>query len=647
MSHQRSAAFAFALLALTLAPVALLGAPVAAEDEPPARLQLVLDASGSMRERAQGGTRLEVAKRALTQVVRDLPSEAEAGLRVYGATIDSGPGACTDSQEVVPPGTGNRDALLRAVREHKALGETPIGYALQEAAKDLGTEGRRTIVLVSDGEPTCDPDPCEVARSITAQGVDVKIDVIGLDVSEDVRRQLACIADAGNGTYYDADDAATLTRSLDQLSTRAFRPFQLEGVRVHGTPAPAGAPVLDAGQYLDEMPRGTMRDEVYLHYRIRRSVPGSTIHVGTTLRTPAGGVLTSYLSLADSPTGYCSDGLGQVINVFGQRSLLSASTSSGEHEADDPCSTAETLHLKVSHSDDALAGEMFELVVYEEPPLTGTSDLEPTDADTVRWRPMPVTRQEPVDPGLSMSDAPILAPGSYEQEILTGETQVFAVPLTWGERLQVEAVVPPRRGALAETIGNTASMETRVFDPVRAESSGLFMVKGAPRESSAFQFFEDAEPYRVGVATAPVAYGNRSDLATVASSLPGLRFVEVSFSGGAVAEDAYLLRYRLNIATFRESETPPPAYESSLPAPPVPAPAEMVAAAESGTASGTTPSTTPTPEAANDAGEPKPEQSGTEAEATAGSTWPWWVGGLAAVTLLAVVAVRLARRSAD
>jgi Ca-activated chloride channel homolog len=625
-------------LALALLPTS---AVVADEVEEPTRLQLVLDSSGSMNEAAQGGTRLQIAKRALSQVIRGLPPEAETGLRVYGATVDSGPGACTDSQQVVAPDTDNRAELLTAVRDYKALGETPIGYALQEAAKDLGAEGRRTIVLVSDGEPTCDPDPCVVARRLTEQGIDVRIDVIGLDVSADVRRQLACIAAAGNGTYYDADDVPTLTRSLDQLSTRAFRPFQLDGTAVQGTLSEHDAPVIGAGQYLDTMPTRTLRDDVKLHYLVRRTVPGSTIHVGMTLRSPAGGVLTSYLGLRTPAGGYCSDGLGQVINVLGQRSLLGTATSSRRGDVEDPCNNEERLQLTVSHSDEAMAGEKFELVVYEEPPVEQAHlDEPPTPRGSVRWTPQRVERRSPVEPGLSMSDAPTLEPGSYDLQILTGETQVFAVPLAWGERLQAEAVVAPRRGALADAVDSTANMEMRVFDPVRAEVSTLFDIPGTPRASNAFQFFEDAEPYRVGVATPPVAYGNRADLATASSSLPGLRFVEVSFSGGSVEGDAYLLPYQLKVATFDDGDGEAPTYTGDLPAPPVPAPAELAATARVGDAE--PPEPTPRLEA-----EPvHPETTATAAQDGDGPSRLWPTLALALLTgaLLTLGAVRRARK---
>ena len=132
-------------------------------------MQLVLDSSGSMSEPAAGGqSKIAAAKGALRTVVDGLPDEAQVGLRVYGATVFSrnDPGACTDSQEVVPPGTDNRDELRSAIASYKPYGETPIAHALQEAGKDLGSEGHRTIVLVSDGEATCPPSPCVVARQL-------------------------------------------------------------------------------------------------------------------------------------------------------------------------------------------------------------------------------------------------------------------------------------------------------------------------------------------------------------------------------------------------------------------------------------------------------------------------------------------------
>jgi Ca-activated chloride channel homolog len=600
-------------------------------DAPP-RLQLVLDASGSMREQAQGGTRLEVAKKALADVVRNLPAEAETGLRVYGATVDSGPRACTDSQEVVEPATGNRAELLRAVRDHKALGETPIGYALQEAAKDLGDGGRRTIVLVSDGEPTCEPDPCAVARQLTQQGVGLKVDVVGLDVSAAVRERLTCIADAGNGTYYDADDAPTLTSSLSRLSTRAARPFQVDGLPVQGSLTPRNAPVLGVGQYADRMPLGTMHGGTALHYRVKRTVPGSTIHVGTSLRSPAGLVLTTYVSLHDPEGRTCASELGQAINLYGARALITTAASSWKSDDADTCNTGEYVDVQVEHSDDKMAHEPFELVVYEEPPVSDAQSLGPATR-SFRWQPMDGERAtRPAEPGTSISDAPVLEPGAYDVEVMPGETQVFAVPVTWGEQLQVQATVGPRRGGLGELVTSSAGMELRVFDPVRRETSPLLDVPGMPESDIRF---DGDKPFNLYAAIPPVSYLNRTDANLDAGSIAGLRFIEVDYTGGVTSNDPYLLPYRLTVEKLTDASVTEPEYDvSTLSAPPVPPPADLVDLAAVGGQPQDEPSGSASASPAPTTGEsPEP----TAARAAEGDGLPWWVAVVAAVVLVAAL----------
>ena len=226
------------LLALTLTamtclvPISL-AAPAAAEstDEMAAgRLVLVLDSSGSMSDlTGDGRTRIDAAKDALRAVVNQLPKDQPVGMRVFGATQPTRAGAdlyCADSQNVVAVDVGNRDALQTAINDYEPYGETPIGFALQEAGKDLGSEGQRSIVLVSDGLATCEPDPCIVAEQLRAGGIDVRIDVVGLNVDAAARASLECVAQAGGGTYYDATDTESLIESLTEAQTRSARPFE-------------------------------------------------------------------------------------------------------------------------------------------------------------------------------------------------------------------------------------------------------------------------------------------------------------------------------------------------------------------------------------------------------------------------------------
>jgi Ca-activated chloride channel family protein len=133
------------------------------------------------------------------------------------------------------------------IASYAPYGETPIGYALQQAGDDLGATGKRSIVLVSDGEPTGQPDPCEVARKLVQGDIDLRIDVVGLDVGARARHSLQCIAEKGHGTYYDVTGSEDVAQSLQKVATRAARPFTTIGRPVSGADTSAGAPTITNG----------------------------------------------------------------------------------------------------------------------------------------------------------------------------------------------------------------------------------------------------------------------------------------------------------------------------------------------------------------------------------------------------------------
>ena len=184
---RRLAALA-AVSALTAA-FSFANAPAASAEGELSPVMVVLDSSGSMTARDAGGsgTRMDAAKRAVTSMVAGLPDQAQVGLTIYGAgTGSSGSekaSGCKDVRVVQPVATVNKPVLTRAVTAAKASGYTPIGHSLRVAAAQLPKEGQRSIVLVSDGEDTCaPPQPCEVAKELHKQGVDLHVHAIGFRV---------------------------------------------------------------------------------------------------------------------------------------------------------------------------------------------------------------------------------------------------------------------------------------------------------------------------------------------------------------------------------------------------------------------------------------------------------------------------------
>lgn len=209
-----------------------------------------------------GGSRLDAAKLATTDLLRTVPADARVGLRVYGARVAgaSRAEACRDSELVIPVGGVDRDEVARTVEALRGKGRTPIGRSLLAAADDLPAGGRRTVILVSDGGDNCaPPDPCKAAAKVSRRGIDMTIQVVGLQVEDRVRDQLRCIADAGGGTYVDAQDPESLRAELAAAFARALRPYGPRGTPVEGGPGPEQAAPVQAGQYLDDLAPGRTR----------------------------------------------------------------------------------------------------------------------------------------------------------------------------------------------------------------------------------------------------------------------------------------------------------------------------------------------------------------------------------------------------
>lgn len=205
-------------LALGLAPMLLVssahGSAAPGTAERP-RTIIVMDGSGSMWGQIDGRAKLEIARETVAEVVAKLPAEQELGLLAYGHRSK---GDCADIELVVPPGPGTAPAVLAAVNSMRFLGKTPLSEAVRQAAVALRyTEEAATVVLVTDGLETCAADPCALAQELEQAGVDFTAHVIGFGLTRAEGAQVACLAEQTGGRYLQADDAAGLSRALNQV----------------------------------------------------------------------------------------------------------------------------------------------------------------------------------------------------------------------------------------------------------------------------------------------------------------------------------------------------------------------------------------------------------------------------------------------
>jgi hypothetical protein len=178
---------------------------------PPQSVLLVLDASGSMRGAAGGQTKMDLAKAAVSRFLATKPAGMEVGLLAYGHRGDNTPSgmavSCAGVELVSPIGGLTAANAPQVLARFEPVGWTPIAAALSEAGVALSRETPSRLVLVSDGVETCGGDPAATVRRLRQGGLPVTVDVIGFDVARGDARQLAAVAAAGDGRYYDVRTA--------------------------------------------------------------------------------------------------------------------------------------------------------------------------------------------------------------------------------------------------------------------------------------------------------------------------------------------------------------------------------------------------------------------------------------------------------
>jgi len=191
----------------------------------PPRVELVLDASGSMRRKAGSGSMMDAAKGVLTDVVAKLPANATVALRVYGHRRPEGkPDACQDSELVVPFGALDRKQLTSTIKRVNALGTTPIAYSILQAGEDLkNAKGPAVMMLVTDGKEECGGDPVAAISALKAAGLDITLNIVGFALTDAGDRDaMTKVAAASGGRFFDARGADGLKSAVDQAMAVPF-----------------------------------------------------------------------------------------------------------------------------------------------------------------------------------------------------------------------------------------------------------------------------------------------------------------------------------------------------------------------------------------------------------------------------------------
>lgn len=206
-------------------------------------LILIFDASGSMWGQIDGKPKIAIAKEAMDLIVGDLPADINIGLVAYGHRRK---GDCDDVETLIPLGPLDVKAFMAKVNALNPKGKTPMVRSIRKTADAIKhLEDETTILLVSDGLETCDPDPCSFVAELNKLGIKFVLHVVGFDVGGEAEGQLKCMAKAGGGEYFPAKDAAKLKEALDTVIEKTVEKNLKVSVFLNGKPIGGTVEVTD------------------------------------------------------------------------------------------------------------------------------------------------------------------------------------------------------------------------------------------------------------------------------------------------------------------------------------------------------------------------------------------------------------------
>jgi tight adherence protein B len=172
---------------------------------------LVIDTSGSMQ--ASG---MATVREAVKQFLDEVPKDVLVGVVSFASTAGVDVAPTTDHAQV-----------SKAVGALRSGGETSLYQAVQIAVSALGTEGERSIILLSDGGDTVAADEGEANATKERQAAidavanaKVRAEIVSFNQTSNKKRDqvLQEVADAGGGSVADADDSKAVSDAFSDAA---------------------------------------------------------------------------------------------------------------------------------------------------------------------------------------------------------------------------------------------------------------------------------------------------------------------------------------------------------------------------------------------------------------------------------------------
>jgi len=155
--------------------------------------EILIDISGSMKNKM-----IATKEALLKDIIPDLDTSSQIGIKTF-TTVNKE----LSIQSVLPLSKTDQETIKQAIQKINCSdGGTPIAASIKASVKTLSeyVANDKVIILVTDGEETENGDYVQEAKNATAEGINCKIHVIGIDLKAGGINQANEIAKITGGT---------------------------------------------------------------------------------------------------------------------------------------------------------------------------------------------------------------------------------------------------------------------------------------------------------------------------------------------------------------------------------------------------------------------------------------------------------------
>ncbi len=197
-------------------------------------IEIVLDASGSMKKKIDDRTMMDIAKDSINKLMEELPENSNVALRVFGHKGNNNPDgkevSCAANEIIQPMEKLDKNKISSVLQNINPTGWTSIAKSIENGSNDLkefkGEKNLNILYIITDGIETCAGNPEEIAKKFKSENSNVILGIIGFNVDSTQNKVLMKIAETAGGRYSSVYNAGTLFYELRKIHELAYSKYK-------------------------------------------------------------------------------------------------------------------------------------------------------------------------------------------------------------------------------------------------------------------------------------------------------------------------------------------------------------------------------------------------------------------------------------